>query len=164
MAFTTSAAYASSFSQARPADTSAYAAGDVISNSTSAPVVLTFANAGPTYGSAIIQTVSLRVDVSTVPAGYGSFRLHLYNAAPTAINDNAAYNLPSGDRSKYQGFVELSTPLDLGDTLWSQADYVGKQVRLLDGNLYGILETRGAFTPTSGASKTISLFTVEAGR
>jgi hypothetical protein len=164
MAFSTSAAYVSSVTQARPADTSAYTAGDVISNSTSAPVVLTFANVGPTYGSAIIQTANLRADVASVPTGYGAFRLHLYNVAPTAINDNAAYNLPSGDRSKYQGFVEFSTPLDLGDTLWAQADYVGKQVRLLDGNLYGILQTMGAFTPTSAASKTLSLYTVEAGR
>lgn len=164
MALSTSAAYLSSATQVRPADTTAYAAGDVVSNSTSAPVVLTFSDVGPTKGSIIIQSASIRLDQATLPSGMAGLRLHLYSSAPTAINDNAAYNLPSGDRDKYVCYVDFSTPIDIGDTLISQVTYVGQQARLYDGNLYGILQTVAGYTPTSASSRTLKLYTIEAGR
>lgn len=150
----------------RPANTDAYSAGDVVSNSTTAPTVLEFANIGPAGGRVVLQAAALRIDVAAVPSGMGSFRLHLYTISPTAINDNAAFNLPAADRSKYAGFVELATPQDLGDTLWSQTEYVGRLVKLeaASTSLYGILETRGAFTPSSGTIKTVRLSALEAGQ
>lgn len=156
----------SSVSITRPADTTAYAAGDVVSNSTSAPTVLEFASIGPSGGRVVLQSASLRIDVAAVPSGMSSFRLHLYTSSPTAINDNAAFNLPSADRAKYAGYIEFSTPQGLGDTLWSQVEYIGRQIKLdtASTSLYGILETRGAFTPSSAAVKTIKISALEAGR
>lgn len=164
MGISTNAAYTSSASVTRPADVLAYTALDVVSNSTSTPTVLTFPEIGPTYGTIIIRTATFRVDVASVPSGMGAFRLHLYTSSPTAIADNAAFNLISADRAKYAGFIEFATPTDIGDTLWSQVDNINRQVRLSDGSLYGILQTVGAFTPTSGAVKTLNILATEAGR
>lgn len=157
------AAFSSSASVTRPADTSAYTAGDVVSDSTSAPTVLTFASIGPSGGRVLITSADIRIDVSAVPSGMGIFRLHLYDAAPTAINDNAAYNLPSGDRAKYLGYLDITAPGDLGDTLYGTLDTVRKQVKLAAAStsIYGILESRGAYTPTSAAVKTIRIRSVQ---
>jgi hypothetical protein len=153
----------SNVSFTRPANTTAYTAGDVVSDSTSAPTIFEFTNIGYAGGRVVLQSASLRIDVGSVPAGMGAFRLHLYTSSPTAINDNAAFNLPAADRSKYVGYVELTTPQDLGDTLWSQTDYIGLQIKLdsASTSLYGILETRSAFTPTSAAVKTLRLNALE---
>jgi hypothetical protein len=153
--------YSASASFTRPADTNAYAALDVVADSTSAPTVLTFSGIGPTGGKILIDQLTLEIDVGSVPSGMGAFRLHLFNAAPTAINDNAAFNLPSGDRAKYLGYIETPTPVDLGDTLWSETEGMGfpvrKQVTLVTAALYGILQTQNAYTPTSGAVKKATL-------
>lgn len=151
----------------RPNDTNPYGAGDVVCNSTSAPAVMTFSNVGPAAGGEVwITAVDLRIDVAAIPAGMTRMRLHLYNAAPTPINDNAAYDLPSGDRAKYLGFIDLPDPVDNGATLWSSTEelyyQVRKQVTLASANLYGILMTVGAYTPTAQAVKTVVIHTQEA--
>lgn len=157
--------YSSSASQTRPSDTNAYAALDVIADSTSAPTVLTFANIAPAGGGKIlIDRLTYEIDVAAIPSGMIGHRLHLYSTAPTAINDNAAYDLPAGDRAKYLGFIETPTPLDLGSTLWSDTEAQGFPIRLqvtaASSTLYGILQTLGAFTPTSAAVKTLTLHAV----
>lgn len=151
----------------RPNDTNAYGANDVVCNSTSAPAVLTFADVGPSGGGEVwITGVDLRIDAAAVPAGMTIMRLHLYNAAPTPINDNAAFDLPSGDRAKYLGFIDLPTPVDVGATLWSSTEElfyaVRKQVTLASANLYGILVTVTAYTPTAEVVKTVRVHTQEA--
>ena len=151
----------------RPDDTNAYGAGDVVCNSTSAPAVLTFTDVGPSAGGEVwITALGLRIDAAAVPAGMTQMRLHLYNAAPTPINDNAAYDLPSGDRAKYLGFIDLPTPVDNGATLWSSTEeffyQIRKQVTLVGANLYGILMTVGAYTPTALVVKTLDIHTQEA--
>jgi hypothetical protein len=104
--------YSSSASKTRPNDTTAYAALDVIAESDSTGTVWTFANIGPSGGGKVLLTRAwIRIDVNAIPSGMGAFRVELYSTAPTAINDNAAYNLPSGDRAKYLGYVEIPTPL-----------------------------------------------------
>ncbi len=144
-----------SVSITRPADTTAYAAGDVIGTATSA--IHTLTPAGPSFGGAVLITnVTLELDIASVPAGMTTFRLHLFNASPTAIADNAAFDLLSADRSKYLGFVDLPTPLDFGSTLWSETESqiywsIRKQVTLVDANLYGVLQTVGGYTPASAS-------------
>lgn len=156
--------YSNSQAFTRPADTNAYGAGDVVSNSTSAPAVLTFTNVGPSGGGNVLITqATLRIDTNAVPAGMTQFRLHCYSTAATAINDNAAYNLVAADRAKYLGFIVFPTPVDLGDTLWSELEGMNypirKQLLLASSSVFGILETVGAFTPTSACVKTITLQT-----
>lgn len=150
-----------SSTQTRPNNTTAYAIGDVVG--TDAATNLTFSNVSSVSGSnVIITSVNLEIDASAAPSGMSGFRLHLYNAAPTAITDNLAFNLPSADRTKYLGHITLDTPVDLGDTLWSNTLNVNIQCKLATSSttLYGILETLTAFTPTAQCVKTITLNTV----
>ena len=148
--------------QTRPNDTVSYTAYDVVGQNPGANV--TFSNVSSVSGGhIIIQSACLEVDVAAVPTGMSSFRLHLYDAAPTVIADNAAYDLPSGDRAKYLGYIEFDTPIDLGATLWSQKDALGMKRKLAAGStaLYGILQTIGGFTPSASTVKSISLNVLE---
>lgn len=162
---TATAGYSASASKTRPNDTTAYAALDVIAESDSAGTVWTFTGVGPSGGGkVIIDALTLEIDVAAIPSGMGAFRLHLYSTSPTAINDNAAFNLPSGDRAKYLGYVETPTPIDLGATLWSETESmsfpVRKQVTLASNIVYGILQTVNAFTPTAQAVKSVTIHSV----
>jgi tetrahydromethanopterin S-methyltransferase subunit D len=145
----------------RTADTNAYAANDVIGAATGSTAALTFSNLGPSGADATITSVSLEIDASAVIGGETSYRLHLYNVTPpSALGDNAAWDLPSGDRASYLGYVDLGTPVDLGSTLYVQSDNINKQVKLSGTNLFGYLVTIGAYTPTSARVHVITLHTV----
>ena len=144
----------------RPANTTAYAALDVLADKTADASVLTFADAVPVENDAFeIVEANLRIDHATVIAS--DFRLHLYSSEPTAIVDNAAYNLPAADRSKYLGYIDWADPIDLGDTQWAQAQPTlkGRVVRSKSTNqsLYAILQTIDGFTPASAVVHTIEL-------
>ncbi len=159
-----STGFVSSASHTRPADTTAYTAEDVVGET--GGVNLTFNGIGPMEGGKVlIDRVTLRIDVAAVPAGMTQFRLHLYNAAPTAIADNSAFTVISGDRDKYLGFVSIPTPIDLGATVFSGSEELNAPVRQqvvvpFGGILYGVLQTVGGFTPSSATVKTITLHSV----
>jgi hypothetical protein len=91
-------AYRSTATITRPSNTTAYTAGDVVGD-TGGSAIISLTAAGPTAGFVIIQSISLVFSDSTVPSGMGAFRVHLYSASPTAIADNAAFDLTSGDRA-----------------------------------------------------------------
>jgi hypothetical protein len=161
-------AYSSSVSFNRPGNTSAYTAGDVIgvtSGGAAGSAIHTFTSIGPSNGHVMIQSVEMFLDASTVPAGMGAFRLHLYNTSPSGIIDNAAFDLQTTDRAKYIGYADLSTPLDFGSVLYSQSDYSGRLLQLASGStsLFGILQTVNAYTPASGTAHEIRIKTIEAG-
>jgi len=137
--------------------TDAYTALDVVSNSTTVPTCLTFTNVGTDNDVLCVLGARMLVAVNAVPSGCTGFRLHLYNASPTAIADNAAYNLPAGDTGKYQGYIDFPAPIDLGDNIWAQGDSVNITIKLSGTSLYGILQTIGAYTPSASVVKTISL-------
>lgn len=145
----------------RPANTTAYTANDVVGSATSA--IHEFTQVGPRGGDLIVFAAELFVNLSAVPSGMGAFRLHLYSSSPTAIADNAAFDLVAGDRDAYMGFAEFSTPEDLGSTLFSQARFVYMEAQLVSGvtSLFAQLETRGAYTPTSGEGYRLRLRTIE---
>lgn len=107
----------------RPDNTTAYTALDVVGSATSA--IHTLSSIGPNGGYVLIQSAELFIANTSVPSGMGAFRVHLYSSSPTAILDNAAFDLVSGERSAYLGYADLPTPLDLGSMLYTQADYSG---------------------------------------
>lgn len=146
----------------RPANTTAYGAGDAVgiadagTPANAGSAVLEFANCP---ALAVIEAASLRIDLSAVPASMDKFRLHLYSGPPAARLDNAAWDLPAGDRSLYLGYLEFATPADLGSTLWSFLDGANafKRVAATDGKLYGELATTGGYTPSSGEVLAVTL-------
>jgi len=145
----------------RPANTTAYTANDVVGATVAA---LTFEKLGSPDGSdVVIMSAALRRDQNAVISGEGVYRLHLYNVTPpSAPADNAAWDLPSGDRASYLGYIDIGTIADLGSTLWIEANNLGKQVKLLSGSLYGLLVTIGAYTPVSADTYRVTLSCIPA--
>lgn len=146
----------------RPANTTAYSAGDAVGVAD----VAVAANAGSAVlefpnvpALAAIEAASLRIDLSAVPANMDKFRLHLYSAAPAARLDNAAWDLPAGDRTAYLGYLEFALPADLGSTLYAFLDGANafKRIATTEGKLYGELATTGAYTPSSGEVLAVTL-------
>lgn len=157
-----SAGHAAAVTITRPADTTAYTAGDAIGD-TAGSAILVFNNLGKSSGGEVVITsVELEADVGALPSGMTSFSLRLYNSAPAAIADNAAWDLITDDRGKYIGKVTIPTPVDEGSTLFVDNDNINKQITLPAGTLYAVLQTNGAFTPTASAVKTIRIHTIEA--
>jgi hypothetical protein len=95
----------------------------------------------------------------------GAFRIHMYSASPTAIADNATFDLASGDRAAYMGYIDLPSPQDLGSTIYTQTDYPGRLIKLAAASttLFVELETRGAYTPVSASTVSIRMNLLEAG-
>ena len=157
-------AYRSTVTITRPSNTTAYAAGDVVGD-TNGSAVLSFTAAGPSAGFIILQSASLVFSDTVVPSGMGAFRLHFYSSSPTAIADNAAFDLVSGERANYMGYVDFSTPQDFGSSLYTQIDYSGRLLKLgtASTTLYAELETRGAYTPVSASTIAVRLNLLEAG-
>jgi hypothetical protein len=154
--------YKSSVTLTRTADTNAYTAGDVLGSATGSTAALTFANMGPSGGGAVIFTdAELEIDKSSVPSGMTSFRLYLYSVTPpSALGDNAAWDLPSGDRASFLGYIDLGTPVDLGSTLYVQSTGVNMKRTLASGSVFGYLVTNGGYTPASADVHKITLHAV----
>ena len=143
-----SASVSASF--ARTADTNAYAANDVLGAATGSTAALTFSGMGQPGTRIMVTSVELEIDLAAIPSGMTSFRLYLYDATPpSALGDNAAWDLPSGDRANFLGYVDLGTPVDLGSTLYVRTDIVNAQFKLRGTDLFGYLVTNGAYTPAS---------------
>ena len=160
----TGGAYPTTATITRPSNATAYTAGDVVGD-TGGSAIISLTDAGPSGGSVIIQSASLVFSDSTVPSGMGAFRVHLYSASPTAIADNAAFDLTSGERATYMGFVDLPAPQDFGSSLYTQTDYPGRLIKLAAASttLFVELETRGAYTPVSASTVAIRVNLLEAG-
>lgn len=153
------ASFSQSASFTRPDNTTAYDALDVVSTAAGTPLSFVIAPAGG--AKVIITSFALEIDVSAIPAGMGAFRLHLYSELPSSIADGAAFNLPIADRLQYLGFIETPTPLDLGDTLWSETEAmffpVRKEVALVSTTIYARLQTVAGYTPTALAVKKVTI-------
>jgi hypothetical protein len=91
-----------------------------------------------------------------------SHKLHLFNAAPTPIADNAAFNLIAADREKYLGAILIDVPIDIGNTLYVSMQDVNFQCKLADASntLYGVLTTDAVFTPSALCVKTLRIHTL----
>lgn len=155
--------YTSSVSLTRTADTNAYLANDVLGAATGSTAALTFAGAGRAGGDMLITGATLEIDVTAIPSGMTSFDLHLYSATPpSALGDNIAWDLPSGDRTSYLGKISLGSPADLGSTLWSDQTQINKQIKLAASvsSVFGYLVTVGAYTPASATVHVITLHSV----
>jgi len=151
--------YISKVSVTRPDNTTAYAALDVLG--TDPASVIEFTNIAPQGGGTIVLLyASLMINVGS--GGPSQTRLHLYSSAPTAIADNAAYNLSSGDRGKYLGYVTLPAPIDLGDTMFAEDDFLRKTITATSSSVFAIAETISVFTPAAVTVKTWELRSVEA--
>lgn len=119
-----------------------------------------FASIGPSGRNIRITGAELEVDTTGLQSGETSYRLYLYSVTPpSALADNAAFDLPSGDRASFLGYVDLGTPVDLGSTLYVQSTNIDKDLKLAGTSLFGYLVTNSAFTATAVARK-VTLHTI----
>jgi len=150
----------------RPADTTAYQAGDLVANSTTAGSVTPFAFTVPRWAK--VWRARIRKDNATNTNA--KFRLHLYYSSPTPANgDNGAW---STTQSGYLGFIDLDMTTDaftddsagVGDhvseplLLLGTPAYVASPILVSNTNvIYGLLEALAAYTPTSAETISVSI-------
>lgn len=143
----------------RPANTTAYTAGDAVGATAAA---LEFKGVGNQGRVVNITNTRLRIDRTSVISGETTYTLHLYDVTPpSALADNAAFDLPSGDRASYLGSIALGTVVDLGSTVYVAAS-PALRVKPRGTSIFAYLVTAGAYTPESDTVHTIQLYTDEA--
>lgn len=105
-----------------------------------------FAFDAPSGSTILIQSATLRIDNATIETT--AWTLHLYTVTPpSAVADDAAWDLPSGDRASYVGSIAISQVVDLGSTLWIDMNNIGKQIKLSGTGLFGYLVNGTTLTP-----------------
>lgn len=153
----------------RPDDTTQYAAGDVVANSTSAPTPILFTNlTRSNSGSNTIYSAML-IDNSN-PTTKGEFELWLFSAAPTMDNDNAVFTPTEAELATLVGIIDFPTAV-VGNAAADAAGnlvYPGKSIsgddfelKIRAGTalktLYGVMVVRNAYTPIAEEEFTIVL-------
>lgn len=141
----------------RPADTTAYAAGDVVADLTASANDLEFtAIVRKPGGSGVILSAVL-IDGAN-QGTKGDFELFLFDTAMAMDNDNALFTPTDAELEKLVGVIDFGATPFVGDAT-SGADgncaYVQAGVNLAfkcagsDTKLYGVLVVRNAYTPVS---------------
>lgn len=132
----------------RPADTNAYAANDAFSNSTSAPTAgggtLTDA-ARISGGSGVIRDIIVLYSTATAVDG----EIWIYDSAPTAQNDNAAWSVTDADQAKLVAIIPFTT---VADTLNAVQHIKGLDIGYTcvgTANLRFMIKIITAYTPGS---------------
>lgn len=148
----------------RPADTTAYTSGDLVSNSVTAgsvtPITVTAARVNA--GSGLIRRV--RLTTSSTSTTNASFRIHFYKNSPTCTNgDNGAWLTTE---STYIGACDVTI-----DKVFSDAakgigvPNTGVEINFDAGaatqNIYALIEARGAYTPTSAETFTLAVEVIQ---
>ncbi len=144
----------------RPADTTAYASGDLVANSTTAGSVtpMQFTVAQWAGGTGMIRRARIRKTGTSITNA--SFRLHLYNVSPTPANgDNGAFS--TNQAANYVGALDVTMTQAFTDgASGNGVPLVGSEINfdLPSGTvLFGLLEARGAYTPASAEVFTVEL-------
>ncbi len=139
-------AYSNALTITRPANQTPYTAGDVVGGA------LTFTSMGSSAGRIMLTSDQLELDITAIPTGMTNFTLYLYNVTPpSALADNAPWDLPSGDRASYLGYVTMGTPVDLGSTCYVETNILNKQIKLAGTSLFGYLVTAAGYTPAANS-------------
>jgi len=145
---------------ARPADTTAYTAKDVVGN-TGAAANLTFTNiARVNAGSGIICKARLMADNKAL---VGRYRLHLLNVAPTPIADNSPYLLLYANAAVRIGSIDFAAMATEDATNSTASASLNTSIRLAftcaaaSRTLYAALETLDAYTPVASTNYYVEL-------
>ena len=139
----------------RLANTTAYTAGDEVSDvasSSAHPWVFTNAALANGTGGRIAK---VRLQASDPLCVSAIFRLYLFDTAPTMVGDNLAYALLAAEYTARKGYIDIGplvTSVGTGVAEISQdlgMDYV---CAAADTALYGVLVVQSAYTPLSAGT------------
>lgn len=133
----------------RPADSTTYASGDTISSSTSSPAVILLSSVCDAGASFCITSIGIQTDEVYTTAQ--TIRVHVYNAAVTPGNDNAANTSTYASEGDYLGAIDVPY---YGNSGGDGSKGVELSYRIVGssatGNLWLKLESRSATAPASG--------------
>lgn len=145
----------------RPANATAYTAGDVVSNDAATTVPMNFASfARVTGGAGYIVGARLITDKKSITP---RIRVHLFNAAdPTLAADNVAWKELYAEEAKRIGQFDLpamTTGTDATGSTMSRAEDLTLRLPFIavSRSVYAVLEALDGFTPASGEKFTLTL-------
>lgn len=159
---TGTAASQPSYSFNRPADTTPYAVGDLVANSTTAASVVPISWSNVSR-SGSFYPVGVILQKSGATATNASFRVHLYSAAPSVATtgDNGVYaTVVSGNGNwlgSYDGTMVASHADGCSVTCTPTEGIIDAFVAGQNPTIYALIEARGAYTPASGETFTARL-------
>lgn len=153
----------------RPANTTAYAAGQVLADSTSAATLRQFRATKDLGAFGLLQKAEIVVAANQ--ATKPDLQLWIFDAAPAIQNDAAAF-APSFAEMKtlvavisfpVGSFVVANAAAGASGNVVCDAQNLAIPVNTVSGSdtLYGVLVVRNAYTPTSGEQYQIRLTFVE---
>lgn len=149
-----SGGYYAQVSKTRPANTTAYSDGDVVG---ATDAIWTFPNMGAAGKTTILTGFDLRIDIAGLPTGMDTFRWELYSSAPTAIADNAPFDLIAADRAIYLGYISVTKPVARTSTAYVQSAVgFSKPIRMAGTSLIALLVTDKGYTPLMSTVYTAS--------
>lgn len=141
----------------RPANTTQYAAGDVVGQDPAANLVFAECASLNGGGGAIL---GVRVVDSIAPATKADLELWIFDEAPAAVADNAAFAPTDAEMLHLVGVIDLTgTPVVAG----ANCTYEVRGLRIPfvcksdSRNLYGVLVERGTYTPGSAETHAVRL-------
>lgn len=153
---------------ARPANTTAYAIGDAVSDSTSAPTILTFSGAARANGGSGIIIGAMMID-SFNQTTKGIFELALFDQSVSAINDNSAVAFADADAAKCIGVINFGSPyiLNTGAGTSGNVNYPAQNLGIpftcggSSDDIFGQVIVRNAYTPGSAEEFTLRLWVIQ---
>lgn len=141
----------------RPNDTTAYASGDLVANSTTAgsvvPLSLTIDRLSGKGG--MVRRAKLMT--SNTSLTNASFRLHVYSASPTPSNgDNGAWL--TDHSANYLGAIDVTVDKAFTDgAVGVGVPNAGSEINDVADTVYVLIEARAAYTPTANETFTVEL-------
>jgi hypothetical protein len=149
----------------RPANTTAYASGQLVANSTTAGAVVPLAlSVGGNSMPGATRITRVRLFKSGTVATNASFRVHLYGASPTPANgDGGAWS--TSQAASYLGSIDVASMKAFTDGCADVgAAAAGSEflLRLPAGTvIYALIEARAAYAPAASEVFTLTLETVD---
>jgi hypothetical protein len=150
-----------SYTFTRPADTTAYAAGDLVANSTTAGSVVPMSWVVGKGTGRPVSIRRVRVFQSNPTVTGGTYKVFLFSAAPTVATagDNGAF---ATDVSSVGAIGESGVVTVIGysdGAMSAAAPIAGTEITLVPtaATVYGLLMTTGTPTPTSAETFTVTL-------
>lgn len=137
----------------RPANTTAYAFGNLVANSVTAGSVVPIAIAAAKVNNQLGTILRCRLLKSGTTITNAIFRLHLYSTSPTVSNGDGAAWL-SNNSANYIGSMDVTIDKAMSDgAIGNGVPSLGSTIAFTPSsgsqNIYCLIEARAAYTPTS---------------
>lgn len=148
----------------RPSDTTAYTAGDEVSDSTTQALAhpWVFANVGRSNGGSFTVT-RMRMALNDNNTFTGSLmEVWFYTATPTMVGDNAAFSHIAADDANLVGMLTLtsvhrSAVGATGVLTYANTPFLFGVCAAADTSLYAVLIPNSGVTPTSAETFALSI-------